>query len=273
MLWAVRAVRDLSLFVDNSTVVHGLNSILSYGFDRETWDAKADIDLWVEIAAEIISRPSGLVRVTKVKSHVDPTQLVTPSDHWIKGGNSSADFYAKAALHTFQQSLVGWCPTEEGQAIDQAFLALRCLHDLSEKVFRLRKENPFPPPPETTASQPPPVNHPVSYSLWTPQRTTSVDSCTWDDRWITLVRHYFGQLKWPDEIPPSDAGVSLLEIMLDSCISFQVRPPINAALSKLMRSLFYHQIPCKICPSVTSRVLDIAPGYPDCLGSHFPPDL
>ena len=34
VLWALRSVRDLALFVDNSTVVHGLNSILSHGFDR-----------------------------------------------------------------------------------------------------------------------------------------------------------------------------------------------------------------------------------------------
>ena len=78
-------------------------------------------------------------------------------------------------------------------------------------------------------SQPTPGVCPVSYSFWTPQRT----SRTWDDRWITLALHYFGQLKWPDEVPPTDSGISLLEIMLDLCISFQVRPPINAALSKL----------------------------------------
>ena len=75
--------------------------------------------------------------------------------------------------------------------------------------------------------------YPISYSIWTPQRTSAVDSSTWDDKWITLVRQYFGLLRWPDEIPPNDAGISLLEIMLYLCISFQVRPPITAAVSKL----------------------------------------
>ena len=51
--------------------------------------------------------------------------------------------------------------------------------------------------------------------------------------WIRLVQHCFSSLKWPDEVPPHDPGVSLLEIMLDLCISYQVRPPINAALNKL----------------------------------------
>ena len=233
VLWTLRAVKDVSLFVDNSTVVHGLNSILSCGFDRQAWDTKADIDLWVEIAAEIVARPAGLAKVTKVKSHVDSARLITPYDHWIKEGNDAADGYAKAALRTLQRSLIGWCPVAEGQAIDQAFLASRCLQDLSERAFRLRKDNPLPPPLETAPSQPTPGVCPVSYSSWTPQRTSPVASCTWDDRWITLVLHYFGQLKWPDEVPAADSGISLLEIMLDFCISFRVRPPINAPLSKL----------------------------------------
>ena len=50
---------------------------------------------------------------------------------------------------------------------------------------------------------------------------------------FVFLEHYLKSIKWPDESPLHDPGVSLLEIMLDLCISFQVGPSTNAALNKL----------------------------------------
>ena len=219
VLYALRSVRDIVLFVDNITVVHGLTSILAHGFDRQCWDSKADVDLWVAI---------------KVKSHVDQARVSTPYDQWTKDGNDFADHHAKLALHALRDAWPSWCPDNEKQAIEQAFLSSRCLHDLSELVFRLRREKLVTTPPDDVlVTQPSRGSPSATFSPWPLRRYDPVDASTWDGKWIILVQHYFHLLKWPDEISSDDPGISLLEIMLDLCISFHVRPPLKAALNKL----------------------------------------
>ena len=81
----------VTLFVDNNTVVLGLNDILQQGFCRQDWDSKADIGLWTSVAADIITRPQGFVQVFKVKSHRHADEVSTPFDRWTKAGNDLAD--------------------------------------------------------------------------------------------------------------------------------------------------------------------------------------
>ena len=56
---------------------------------------------------------------------------------------------------------------------------------------------------------------------------------TWHKENLLLRQHYFTLLKWPQREWDPDPRVSLLEIMLDFCIIFQQRLPINIAENRL----------------------------------------
>ena len=70
---------------------------------------------------------------------------------------------------------------------------------------------------------------PRTFQVW------SFQSCytTWDSNFLLLPQHYFTLLEWPEGEWVQDAGISLLEIMLDFCITFQNRLPINVAANRL----------------------------------------
>ena len=77
-----------------------------------------------------------------------------------------------------------------------------------------------------------PLDAAPNCAQWVFPPVTTFDSTTWDEKWLQLVQHYFSLLKWPDLEQPS-APVALVEIMLDLCISFQVRVPVNLQVTKL----------------------------------------
>ena len=68
-----------------------------------------------------------------------------------------------------------------------------------------------------------------------------VTCSTWDPRWLDLVKEYFSLLTWPplDQSPPGPM-VSLLELMLDCLILFQILPPTN------LRVCAKRRLPCPV---------------------------
>ena len=48
----------------------------------------------------------------------------------------------------------------------------------------------------------------------------------WDPRWLTLVCHYLGSIRWP-QCPASGPPISLMEMMVDLFVTFQVTAPVN----------------------------------------------
>ena len=178
-LVALRSAVRVNLFIDNSTVVSHLHRLLTGGFDPFIWTSGPDTDLWSALAAEIISRSPGLITVTKVKSHLDPVEATNPWDRWLIVGNSKADFWAKQALSTHSQTKPLWNPHTEWQAISDAFLASQLLHDLSDRVFALRKTQTVdmvggPPRPHNLT-----LSDPRTFQVWSLQTLPSFVDETW----------------------------------------------------------------------------------------------
>ena len=48
----------------------------------------------------------------------------------------------------------------------------------------------------------------------------------WDPRWLALVCHYFGTIRWPQG-PASGPPISLMKMMVDLFLTFQVTAPVN----------------------------------------------
>ena len=63
-------------------------------------------------------------------------------------------------------------------------------------------------------------------------------SNTWDDKWLNLVAHYFSLLKWPQPEPAHARPMSMMEMMLEFFLAFQILLPVNLRLLKRD-----HQIP------------------------------
>ena len=59
------------------------------------------------------------------------------------------------------------------------------------------------------------------------------DSPTWDETWLQLVQHYFTLFKWSSLEQRNPAPISLVEIMLDLCLIFQVLVSVNLQVTKL----------------------------------------
>ena len=231
------AVRTLTfrvnLFIDNSTVVMHLCRLLKVGFDPFVWASGPDTDLWSALAAEIISRPPGMITVTKVKSHLDPEWATNSRDRWLILGNSKADSLAKQALSIHSRTRVLWNSSGERQAINYAFLASQFLHDLSDKVFALCRSQTAGAVGETLCPQARTLPDPRTFQVWSFQTLSSFPYDTWDKNFMLLLQHYFTLLVWPQGGWEHDPGISLLEIMLDFCITFQTRLPINVAANRL----------------------------------------
>ena len=81
-----------------------------------------------------------------------------------------------------------------------------------------------------------------------------------------MAGHYF----------PHDPGISLLEILLDLCISYLIRPPINAAATKLRIPgvpVLLPMFPAKPRRSFPNCVCDFTSGYADGLRPRLYWDL
>ena len=66
----------------------------------------------------------------------------------------------------------------------------------------------------------------------------NIPSCsTWDPRWLEVVTHYFSLLKWPRPEPVAPRPISMLELMLDCLIAFQLRPPVHMRLFSRRQTL------------------------------------
>ena len=49
----------------------------------------------------------------------------------------------------------------------------------------------------------------------------------WDSRWLTLVCHYFSQIRWTSLPVPRFGEICCIEVMVDLLISFQVLTPFS----------------------------------------------
>ena len=206
---------------------------INVGFDPYHWVSGPDVDLWAAIAAEVITRPPQCISITKVKSHQDPSLVAGYYERWLVAGNAKADHWAKLALSDLSRLKPRCDSLAERQALQDAFLSSQFLHDLSDKVFALRKnlgQDEDIPLPQIPASSLP---DPRIFQVRSFQSCSSSSDTTWDSNFLLLLQHYFTLLEWPVGERKQDPGISLLEIMLDFCITFQTRLPINVAANRL----------------------------------------
>ena len=75
VLAALECFRSVHIICDNKGVVSRLRFLLSNPFLPLKWRGHPNSDLWNLIAHLIISRPDGLIQVTKVKSHAPAGSL------------------------------------------------------------------------------------------------------------------------------------------------------------------------------------------------------
>ena len=173
VLMALRTTIRVHLFVDNSTVVNLLNRLLFHGFDPFQWVAGPDVDLWAAIAAEVISRPPQSISITKVKSHCDPNLARDHYEQWNIAGNAKADHWAKQALVELTRARPLWDSNQERQALQDAFLSSQFLHDLSDKVFTLRKTLGEDETMPLTQAPTPSLPDPRTFQVWSFQSCSS----------------------------------------------------------------------------------------------------
>ena len=215
-------------------VVHNLRQILEEGCRYLTWETRPDCDLWALIAAELISRPFGSISVVKVKSHLRKEDATTALEQWRIAGNNCADECAKQAFRTvFGNEAFESYVKAENRAIDEALLASQLLHAVAEHSLFLRSEMKKEPSAARGIAQTP-SDVPRSPCLsWSFRGLTSFVNPTWDENWLRLTQHYFAQLRWPQDAAQNETGVSLMELMLDLLIAFQVRIPVNIAANHI----------------------------------------
>ena len=68
---------------------------------------------------------------------------------------------------------------------------------------------------------------------WQFDKVAHFNSPTWDENWLQLVQHYFSLLQWPGLEQRNPTPTSVVEIMLNLCLTFQVRVPVNLQVTKL----------------------------------------
>ena len=229
VLVALQSFRNWHITCDNKGVVTRLRFLLANPFYPLKWRGHPNFDLWSQIAQLIITRSAGLVQISKVKSHAHAATRQDPWVRWISGGNERADFLAKSALSTHAAQRFNfspqWKPDGEKKSLEVATLATQILHEMSELLFKARKENTQDPPKDST---PPMESEDLSLFKFHPfQVPGPFPGFKWDRRWLQLAMHYFSLLKW-GPVNPLDTGISCLEVLLDFLISFQIRPPLNS---------------------------------------------
>ena len=249
VLKALEAVRCPDIFCDNSGVVQRLSRILSYGFDFVSWRSHPNVDLWSRIAAQVVTRPAGSITITKVKSHQSIPENASAEEKWKAQGNDFADRSAKNAVKTYLDAKVPnyreWKRDEEESA--------KTLALLHEVLNSRKKQLPQPQadPNEDAPQEDPLVPHAPFYVI----NEVDVSGNTWDPRWFES----FPLLTWPpaDQNPPGPM-VSLLELMLDCLILYQILPPTTLRVCSKRRIS---------CPFKFLRTVTHAPCFPD-ITSH-----
>ena len=229
VLAALECFRSVHIICDSKGVVSRLRFLLSNPFMPLKWRGHPNFDLWNLIAHLIISRPDGLIQVTKVKSHAPTIELQDPWVKWISLGNDHADTLAKTTLSTHvTERLVNtpqWSPHGEKRSVELASKATQFLHEMSELLFKIRKDQAADQPHEADAVVL--VEDPALFQPHPFQSPEVFPGFKWDRRWLDLVLHYFSLLKWAP-ICPLNVGMSCIEVLLDFLITFQIRPPLNA---------------------------------------------
>ena len=152
---------------------------------------------------------------------------------WIIRGNDKADALAKKHL----QQIVQDKPELHQRAknydhfFQHSLLCSSMLQEISQLVFQARKNRDSGPengnrPAEEQQEDDAEINYfPRDISL-----SDIPSSSTWDPRWFDVVAYYFSLLTWPEPAPVAPRPISMLELMLDCLIAFQIRPPVNMRL-------------------------------------------
>ena len=192
------------------------------------------MDLWTQISNIIVSRGPNAFQVVKVKSHQNASEAKTSLDAWIIRGNEKADELAKNQMLEVVQAN----PDLHDRArLYERFVqdAIQCSHllqEISQKVFQARKEQEHSLKTDRNSGpgQEPLEDDDTVFSCREISFVNIPSSSMWDPRWLEVVAHDFSILRWPDPEPVNARPVTLLELMLDSLIAFQIRPPVNMRL-------------------------------------------
>ena len=234
ILQALRQANKCVLYVDNQSVVNNLGKICLSGFNPLVWRGHPNFDLWLKIANIVVSRGPEAIHVIKVKSHQEPSAAATSHLAWIIRGNDRADRLAKQFLWNFvhnKPDLQNRAPVYEN-FIKHSATCSHMLQEISQLVFQVRKDK------EKDADERDrrqqldvlPEEEDLHY-LPRDIAFANIPSCsTWDPKWLDLVAHYFALLKWPSPEPTNPHPISMLELMLDRFIAFQLQPPVNMRL-------------------------------------------
>ena len=175
----------------------------------------------------------------------------TALEQWKIAGNSCADECAKQAFRrVFGDEAFQLHVKAENQAIDETVLASQLLHALAEHSPSLRSEMQKEPSAVRGIA---PTRNDVRrgpFLSWPFRGLTSFVNPTWDENWLRLTQHDFAQFKWSQDEPQHETGVSLMELMLDLLIAFQVRIPVNIAANHT-RLRSSAQVPRPLCTAVS----------------------
>ena len=197
-----------------------------------------NFDLRVQMANVTVSRPPRSSQVVQIKSHQGPSAALTSVEAWKIRGNYKAD--KLTTEHLLQEVSQSQEPALQhraqnysrfiGNAIQCAFM----LQDISHLVFQARKGRE-----ETRNAQN--EEHVMNEELLDPtvvfsprviDRNLIPTSSTLDAKWLVLVAHYTSFLKWPQPEPAQALPISMMEMMLDCCLAFQILPPVSLRLLK-----------------------------------------
>ena len=181
----------------------------------------------------IVSRGPGTFSVIKVKSHQDACRAATSELAWIIRGNDKADALAKRHLQVFVQNKpeLHNRAKQYDQFVQHTLLCSHMLQEVSQLVFQTRKEmETGPDGGSRAAGDQQEVEAHVNYSLRDISLSDIPSSSTWDAKWLDVVAYFFSLLKWPEPEPMVSRPISMLELMLDCLIAFQIKPPVNMRL-------------------------------------------
>ena len=235
LLQVLRLCCEADIYIDNSAVVLYANDILRNGFRPAHWESKADGDLWTLTASELVSRPPNARHVFKVKAHVAFEEASDSFRRWLVTGNAASDKLAKRPLASYvEDNNLQNRTTQESTQIDDAFRCAQKLHQLSLRIRDVVKKKPdcsHMPPLSSGAGEP--REEKVEVKPWPFHQAQTFNSSTWDEKWLLLVQHYFALLQWPSVDQRLPVPISLVEIMLDLCLTFQVRVPVNLMTTQL----------------------------------------
>ena len=255
--------------------------VLTRGLHPSSWEeARADGNLWSLIASKIVSQSKDSIRVLKVKAHTSLEDTVSSFHQWLRAGKAAADRLAKSALASFvTKSNAENRALHETTKIDDAFACSKLLHQISLHVRDTSRESP-----EQGNHQNAPDGRPTgNISLgevqpWQFDTTARFNSPIWGEKWLQLIQHYFSLFRWPSLEQRNPTPISLVEIMLHFCLTFQFRVPVNLQVTKLSG----HGVPVP-APKDPAKY-DLQPAHhedqngsssrmPEADIAHFPADL